>query len=93
MVLVLIRLLQYLLTSVMYRSHIFQFLITFFLQTLIIFRARINPATGIFHALDMTCPDGTIESIDLSDLGSKDKAWLERNLPNFCRQNCDSIYS
>ena len=55
--------------------------------------ARINPATGVFHALDMTCPDGTIESIDLSDLGSKDKAWLERNLPNFCRQNCKSIFS
>lgn len=55
--------------------------------------ARINPATGVFHALDMTCPDGTIESIDLSDLGSKDKAWLERNLPNFCRKNCNSIFS
>jgi len=55
--------------------------------------ARINPATGVFHALDMTCPDGTIETIDLSDLGSKDKAWLERNLPNFCRQNCKNIFS
>jgi len=52
--------------------------------------ARVNPATGIFHQLDMTCPDGSIENIDLEHMESKDKAWLESNLPTFCRKYCPS---
>ena len=53
--------------------------------------ARVNPSTGVFHQLDMTCPDGSIQNIELDFEPNTDKASLESKLPSFCREHCPTL--
>jgi membrane associated rhomboid family serine protease len=52
-----------------------------------------NP--NLFSTLDLTCPDGVIEPIDISDLNmtqSDEIQSIQNILPSLCRHNCESIY-
>jgi len=36
----------------------------------------------------MTCPEGSVITVDLKEDENKEKSWLEENLSNFCRESC-----
>eukprot|EP00555_Chaetoceros_dichaeta_P010527 CAMPEP_0198255872 /NCGR_PEP_ID=MMETSP1447-20131203/5911_1 /TAXON_ID=420782 /ORGANISM="Chaetoceros dichaeta, Strain CCMP1751" /LENGTH=622 /DNA_ID=CAMNT_0043942361 /DNA_START=191 /DNA_END=2059 /DNA_ORIENTATION=- len=55
--------------------------------------ARQNKDTNYYAALNLTCPDGVIESIDLTGEKISDRDWLRKQLPNYCRESCDELYS
>jgi membrane associated rhomboid family serine protease len=50
-----------------------------------------NP--NLFSTLDLTCPDGVIEPIDISDLNMTLSDEIRDKLPTLCRQYCESIYN
>lgn len=54
--------------------------------------ARQNQDTNYYNALNLTCPDGAIESIDLTGEKISDRDWLRKQLPNYCRESCDELY-
>lgn len=45
-----------------------------------------------YYSLSMTCPNGEIEEIDLSDQLVTDRQWIQRQLPMMCRKNCDQVF-
>jgi hypothetical protein len=55
--------------------------------------ARQNTASGIYTSMNLTCPDGDISYIDLSDEGISDAGFLQKQLPRFCRNECDSLFA
>ncbi|KAL7469309.1 hypothetical protein ACHAXS_009575 [Conticribra weissflogii] len=46
-----------------------------------------------YYSLSLTCPDGAIEEIDLSDQLVTDRQWIRRQLPTFCRKHCDNLFA
>ena len=46
-----------------------------------------------YYSLSMSCPDGTIEEVDLSDQLVTDRQWIQKQLPTFCRRYCDNLFS
>ncbi|KAL3807618.1 hypothetical protein ACHAXA_008628 [Cyclostephanos tholiformis] len=46
-----------------------------------------------YYSLSMTCPDGVIQEIDLSDQLVTDRQWIQRQLPTMCRKYCDQVFS
>jgi len=46
-----------------------------------------------YYSLSMTCPDGAIEEMDLSDQLITDRQWIRRELPMYCRKYCDVLFS
>jgi hypothetical protein len=46
-----------------------------------------------YYSLSLTCPDGVIEEIDLSDELVTDRQWIRRQLPNLCRKHCDNLFA
>jgi len=46
-----------------------------------------------YYSLSLTCPDGVIEEIDLSDELVTDRQWIRRQLPNLCRRHCDNLFA
>ncbi len=54
--------------------------------------ARQNRVTGTYSIMNMTCPDGTIESIDLSASHISDSVYLQRQLPSYCRDYCENLF-
>jgi len=55
--------------------------------------ARQHKETGYYSSLNLTCPDGEIEYVDLSGQQISDKVWLRKRLPKYCREHCDGLYS
>jgi len=53
--------------------------------------ARINPTTRLFDQLTINCPGGSDYVMPLNDEDSSEKAWLENNLPTFCREHCPDL--
>jgi len=49
---------------------------------------KLNPNDGSFEQLIMTCPEGSVITVDLKEDENKEKSWLEENLSNFCRESC-----
>ena len=45
-----------------------------------------------YYSLAMSCPDGVIENIDLSDTAVTDRQWIRKQLPDICRKNCDNLF-
>ena len=45
-----------------------------------------------YYSLSMSCPDGEIEEIDLSDQLVTDRQWIQRQLPTMCRKYCDQVF-
>lgn len=46
-----------------------------------------------YYSLSMTCPDGAIAEIDLSDQLVTDRQWIQKQLPSYCRKYCDSLFA
>lgn len=46
-----------------------------------------------YYSLAMSCPDGVIENIDLSDTAVTDRQWIRKQLPDICRKNCDNLFA
>lgn len=51
-----------------------------------------DPMKGIFDELQIFCPDGDMEYVDISDQYITDTSQLSRDLPDYCRSSCDSVY-
>lgn len=54
--------------------------------------ARMSDSTGKFDELALNCPDDTPIVVKLSQ-PTDDKIWLEKQLPLFCREKCENIYT
>ena len=51
-------------------------------------------ATSVhYDRIDMTCPDGEIELIDITEQQLSDREDIRRKLPRICRDNCEDKYS
>jgi membrane associated rhomboid family serine protease len=46
-----------------------------------------------YYSLAMSCPDGVIKDIDLSDTAVTDRQWIRKQLPDICRKNCDNLFA
>ena len=47
----------------------------------------------IYDQIDLTCPDGTVESINISQDGLTSVPEVQDGLPSYCRNYCDEIFS
>jgi hypothetical protein len=45
-----------------------------------------------FESVELTCPDGQLETIDIAAQEIADRNVIRQRLPNFCRKNCDNVY-
>jgi len=54
--------------------------------------AKLDDTSG-YYSLSMTCPDGAIEEIDLSDQLVTDRQWIQKQLPTYCRKYCDNLFA
>jgi hypothetical protein len=51
-------------------------------------------ATSVnYDRIDMTCPDGEIEFIDIEEDQLADREDIRRKLPKYCRDYCDDVFS
>lgn len=51
-------------------------------------------ATSVnYDRIDMTCPDGEIELIDITEEQLSDREEIRLKLPQYCRNNCDEVFS
>lgn len=48
----------------------------------------LDTATGKFVELNINCPSGTIETVNVTESGPHDEAGLEAILPMLCREHC-----
>jgi len=46
-----------------------------------------------YYSLAMSCPDGVIKNVDLSDTAVTDRQWIRKQLPDICRKNCDNLFA
>ena len=44
-----------------------------------------------FEVLDLTCPDGAVEIINITDNKIADRNVIRGRLPQFCRENCEDV--
>ena len=49
--------------------------------------------SGLYEEIDLQCPDGSIESIVISDDGLTKTEDVRRQLPSYCREYCDEVFS
>lgn len=55
--------------------------------------ADANKNGDIYSSLDLTCPDGQTEFIDISNLTFTDVDALQKRLPSLCREYCETVFS
>lgn len=56
--------------------------------------ARLNTVTNTYMSMNLTCPDGEVIFIDLSsDVTGGDQNFLQKQLPTYCRDNCNSLFA
>jgi hypothetical protein len=54
--------------------------------------ATINPDSGQFDMVSLNCQYGDVYTMSIKDeVEVIDKAWMERQLPKWCRAHCDGI--
>jgi membrane associated rhomboid family serine protease len=58
-----------------------------------IVEANANKNGNFYYSLDLTCPDGEIENIDISNLKYTDILPIQKQLPSLCREHCDTVYN
>ena len=51
-----------------------------------------NSTNPFYDSLDMTCPDGEIETIDISREKVYEIDAIRAELPAYCRKNCDNVF-
>lgn len=54
--------------------------------------AKRNPTTGYFESMDLNCPNGDVVMLDLEGDEIADENWLVKQLPTFCRDECDDLF-
>jgi membrane associated rhomboid family serine protease len=54
--------------------------------------AKQNTRTNFYSSMNMTCPDGEVAFIDLAPDTISDKAFLTKQLPKYCRSNCQNLF-
>ena len=52
-----------------------------------------NTQTNFYSSMNMTCPDGEVTFIELAEDAISDQAFLRKQLPEFCRANCENLFS
>jgi len=52
-----------------------------------------NAFSNYFDSLDMTCPDGEIKEIDIFEDKISNRDAIRKQLPNYCRTNCEDLYA
>jgi len=55
--------------------------------------ARQNRITNLYSSMNLTCPDDSIVNIDLSDAQINDQVFLQKQLPGYCRDHCEDVFS
>ncbi len=48
--------------------------------------------SGLYEEIDLECPNGQIERIDIAQQGLYDKEEIRKALPTFCRSHCDEVF-
>lgn len=48
--------------------------------------------SGLYTDIDLTCPDGSIKDISISQDKLYKRSDVRRALPGYCRQHCDSVF-
>lgn len=49
--------------------------------------------SGLYRQINLTCPDGTIEDINIASDGMYSKQAVQQALPTFCRKNCPNVFT
>jgi hypothetical protein len=47
----------------------------------------------IYSRVELTCPDKSVESIDISGEMLSDGGAVQEKLPTYCRDHCDSVFN
>jgi hypothetical protein len=47
---------------------------------------------GFYSTMNLTCPDGEPELIDLSHKQIADEEWIKKQLATYCREYCDVLF-
>jgi hypothetical protein len=55
--------------------------------------ADANKNGNFYSSMDLTCPGGQVEYIDISKLGYTDILPIQKQLPSLCREQCDITYN
>ena len=48
--------------------------------------------SGLYEMIELTCPNGIIQGIDVADDGFTDKDEIRFELPTYCRLHCENVY-
>lgn len=49
--------------------------------------------SGLYERIELECPNGEVEEIDISEDGLYDKADVRNALPSYCRHHCDEVFA
>jgi membrane associated rhomboid family serine protease len=55
-----------------------------------LFKDTVNETT--YSRMELTCPDDTIQEIDISHDQWSTRESIEKHLPSYCREYCDSVF-
>ena len=48
--------------------------------------------SGRYELIELTCPNGVVEEIDVADDGFYEKDKIQFALPTYCRSHCENVY-
>lgn len=54
---------------------------------------KFRATSTYYDRIDMTCPDGEMTLINITDAKLSDTDGIRRKLPTYCRKNCDDVFS
>ena len=49
--------------------------------------------SGLYNQITLTCPNGDIETIDISKDGMYERDAVRQELPTYCRHHCDDVFT
>lgn len=49
--------------------------------------------SGLYEQIDLTCPNGAIMDIDITQDGFTDREKVRKELPSYCREHCGDFFS
>ena len=52
-----------------------------------------RPDDGMYEEIALTCPDGQIETIDVSEKQWYEKDHVRQALPSYCRDVCENVFA
>lgn len=54
---------------------------------------RDGDGSGLYEQINIHCPNGDVEEVEIAVDGIYDKEDLRRALPSYCRAHCDSVFA